>query len=209
MRHLLTASVLILLLVLVAPAVTRAVSGAAPNADSPIAAMTDDEKTLNLQSRLGEIQLVREGDQLLIYHNGHTLSPDQYFKLIDAQQHRRDAGGPLFTLFNITTLAGVIWVAMGLLGQLLFTGRMLVQWVVSEKEKRSVVPPIFWHMSLAGASMLLAYFIWRKDIVGVLGQATGWGIYARNVYLIRKSRITATRTAEARAPASGNAPQPS
>lgn len=188
MRFLLLVAILTAPLWLASP--TPAVAAPPPSATS------EDEKTLNLQSRLGEIDILRDGDQILIQHNGHTLTPAQYFTLIDAQQHRRDAGGPLFTLFNITTLAGVVWVAVGLLGQLLFTGRMLVQWLVSEKEKRSVVPPIFWHMSLIGASMLLAYFIWRKDIVGVLGQATGWGIYARNVYLIRKSRITVTRTGE-------------
>ena len=43
---------------------------------------------------------------------------------------------------------------------------------------------IFWWMSLLGASMLLAYFIWRKDIVGILGQGLGWMIYIRNLALI-------------------------
>ena len=78
----------------------------------------------------------------------------------------------------------MIWVAVGLLGQVLFTGRMIVQWIASEKSKKSVVPTAFWWMSLIGASMLITYFIWRKDVVGILGQATGWGIYVRNLYLI-------------------------
>ena len=77
--------------------------------------------------------------------------------------------------------------ALGFLGQLLFTGRMLVQWLVSERHRRSIVPPIFWWMSLAGASMLLTYFVWRRDIVGVLGQATGWMIYSRNLWLIYRT----------------------
>ncbi|MEL7237889.1 MAG: lipid-A-disaccharide synthase N-terminal domain-containing protein [Planctomycetota bacterium] len=82
-----------------------------------------------------------------------------------------------------------MWISVGLLGQVLFTGRMLVQWIVSEKAKRSTVPPVFWWMSLIGASMLLSYFIWRRDIVGVLGQAAGWGIYLRNLWMIyRPSR---------------------
>ena len=79
---------------------------------------------------------------------------------------------------------GIAWVGIGLLGQLLFAGRMLVQWLTSEKRGRSTVPVAFWWMSLTGASMLLVYFIWRKDVVGVLGQSTGWLIYARNLYLI-------------------------
>ena len=138
--------------------------------------------------------MVREAGELRVQHDGQTLTAEQYLALIEKQQARRDAGGPLFALFNITTWFGVLWVALGLLGQVLFTGRMLVQWLASEKEKRSVVPPMFWYMSLAGATMLLVYFVWRKDIVGVLGQSTGWAIYARNVYLIRQHRITVTRS---------------
>ena len=73
---------------------------------------------------------------------------------------------------------------LGLLGQVLFTGRMLIQWLASERERRSVVPVAFWWMSLAGASMLLVYFLWRKDIIGVLGQSAGWVVYTRNLWLI-------------------------
>ena len=71
------------------------------------------------------------------------------------------------------------WVGLGLLGQVLFTGRMIVQWLASEKQKRSVIPVAFWWMSLGGATMLIISFIWRVDIVGILGQATGWFIYLR------------------------------
>ncbi|MEM9418241.1 MAG: lipid-A-disaccharide synthase N-terminal domain-containing protein [Planctomycetota bacterium] len=188
MRHVF-APLLLALSLLVIPAV-----GQAP---ATIDADSEDVKTLNLQGRIGDLELVREGDELRVQHNGHTLSADEYLAMIEMQQARRDAGGPLFKLFNITTAFGILWVAVGLLGQVLFTGRMVVQWIVSEKEKRSIVPPIFWYMSLAGATMLMIYFIWRKDIVGVLGQSTGWFIYARNVALIRKTRITVTRTGPA------------
>lgn len=87
-------------------------------------------------------------------------------------------------LLNVSSPTGFVWVTLGLLGQVLFTGRMLVQWLVSEKNRRSTVPPAFWWMSLAGASMLLVYFVWRKEPIGVLGQATGWFIYVRNLLLI-------------------------
>ncbi|MEM1109232.1 MAG: lipid-A-disaccharide synthase N-terminal domain-containing protein [Planctomycetota bacterium] len=153
-------------------------------------------ESVNLQSRVGDLEVVRDGERLLIQHHDQTLTAEQYVALVEAQQQRRDAGGPLFKLFNITTAVGIAWVAVGLLGQLLFTGRMIVQWLASERDKRSVVPPIFWHISLAGATMLLVYFVWRKDIVGVLGQSAGWAIYARNLYLLRKARITVTRTGE-------------
>ena len=89
-----------------------------------------------------------------------------------------------FTVLNITSPLNAIWVVIGLGGQVLFAGRLVVQWVASEKQRRSVVPNAFWWMALGGASMLLVYFIWRKDIVGIIGQATGWFIYIRNLYFI-------------------------
>ncbi len=113
------------------------------------------------------------------------LTPDEFSRFYYDQQTTR---GWLSTIFNVTSPAGLVWVAIGLSGQLLFTGRMLVQWFTSEKSKRSVVPVSFWWMSLVGATMLLIYFIWRRDIVGILGQSTGWIIYLRNLVLIRRSR---------------------
>jgi len=52
----------------------------------------------------------------------------------------------------------------------------------------AAVPPAFWWMSLGGAAMLLAYFAWRKDIVGLIGQGTGFLIYARNLWLLRRAK---------------------
>lgn len=89
-----------------------------------------------------------------------------------------------YRVMNISSSAGLAWVGLGLAGQLLFTGRMIVQWLASEKHRRSVIPVAFWWMSLIGATMLLVYFTWRRDIVGVLGQAAGWFIYVRNLWLI-------------------------
>jgi len=113
------------------------------------------------------------------------LTPDELAARLDEENRHRTL---LFSLFNITHTAGIAWVVMGLLGQVLFTGRMVLQWLVSERHQRSVVPVGFWWMSLAGASMLLVYFIWRQDIVGVLGQSTGWIIYTRNLWLIYRER---------------------
>lgn len=91
-------------------------------------------------------------------------------------------------LFNTTSPIGIAWVSLGLGGQAIFMGRMLVQWFVSEKSKRSVIPVSFWWMSLIGSTMLLVYFIWRRDLVGILGNATGWVVYIRNLVLIYRSR---------------------
>jgi lipid-A-disaccharide synthase-like uncharacterized protein len=109
------------------------------------------------------------------------VRPDELTARIE-QDHRHRRW--IYRLLNITSPVGFAWVTLGLLGQVLFTGRMLLQWLTSERAHRSVVPVGFWWMSLAGASMLLVYFIWRRDIVGVLGQSAGWLIYMRNLYLI-------------------------
>ncbi len=120
---------------------------------------------------------------LLQQHDGRTvaLEPAEFAQRLYFEQSQR----PWYMiLLNITSVWGVLWVTIGLGGQVLFTGRMIVQWLVSERSRRSVVPVAFWWMSLTGATMLLVYFAWRKDIVGILGQSTGWFIYVRNLWLI-------------------------
>ncbi len=112
------------------------------------------------------------------------LTPVEFADRVYSEQSRQSWWN---RLLNITSPVGIAWVALGFLGQLLFTGRMLVQWLVSEKHRRSVVPPVFWWMSLGGASMLMVYFLWRRDIVGVVGQLTGWTIYLRNLWLIYRA----------------------
>jgi len=75
------------------------------------------------------------------------------------------------------------WLALGMLGQLLFSGRFLVQWIASERLKASVVPRSFWYLSLAGGATLLAYAIAKRDPVFILGQGGGLLIYIRNLWL--------------------------
>ena len=94
----------------------------------------------------------------------------------------------LLRAFNVTNYGSLLWVGLGLGGQLLFSGRMFVQWLTSEKKRQSVVPPAFWFMSLGGGVLLAAYFIWRQDLIGVLGQSSGLVIYARNIRLLYKHR---------------------
>ena len=113
------------------------------------------------------------------------LRPDEFIAWIDRDTRQRRF---LYRLLNITSPIGIAWVLLGLLGQVAFAGRMVFQWLVSEKHKRSVVPVGFWWMSLIGATMMLVYFVWRRDIVGVLGQTTGWMIYLRNLWLIHRER---------------------
>jgi lipid-A-disaccharide synthase-like uncharacterized protein len=84
-----------------------------------------------------------------------------------------------------------LWVAIGLAGQGAFAMRLLLQWIQSERRKRSVVPIAFWYWSLAGGLTLLAYAIHRRDPVFILGQLFGVVIYLRNLYLIRAASRTA------------------
>lgn len=101
----------------------------------------------------------------------------------------------LFRLLNITSWASLVWIGIGLVGQLAFSSRFLVQWLVSEKSRRAVVPESFWWMSMIGGIALFAYFIWRQDPIGILGQSSGLVIYARNLRLIYKHRRREARAA--------------
>jgi len=91
----------------------------------------------------------------------------------------------LMKLLQIGSGYELAWVIIGLAGQAMFMLRFLVQWVVSERARRSVIPVSFWYFSLAGAAVLLAYAIYRKDPVFILGQALGFIVYLRNLRLIR------------------------
>ena len=82
----------------------------------------------------------------------------------------------------------MLWLIIGFIGQGLFSARFLVQWLVSERQKRSIIPEAFWYLSLAGGLTLLTYAIHRKDPVFILGQSVGSFIYLRNLYFIRRDR---------------------
>jgi lipid-A-disaccharide synthase-like uncharacterized protein len=81
-----------------------------------------------------------------------------------------------------------IWLTIGLLGQGLFFMRFFLQWLASEKAGRSVIPIAFWWFSVAGGLTLLIYALWRRDPVFIIGQASGFLIYARNLYLVNKEQ---------------------
>jgi lipid-A-disaccharide synthase-like uncharacterized protein len=84
-----------------------------------------------------------------------------------------------------------LWLlCVGLFGQTMFFSRFLVQWMVSEKAKKSVFPMAFWYLSLAGGSILFIYAYQRNDPVIMIGQAVGLFVYTRNVML--RKRETAT-----------------
>jgi lipid-A-disaccharide synthase-like uncharacterized protein len=79
-----------------------------------------------------------------------------------------------------------LWLAIGLLGQALFSARFFVQWIASERRRRSVVPRAFWYFSVGGGLTLLAYAIYRRDPVFIIGQGAGLFVYARNLWFIHR-----------------------
>jgi lipid-A-disaccharide synthase-like uncharacterized protein len=83
-----------------------------------------------------------------------------------------------------------IWLAVGFAGQALFSMRFLVQWLASERERRSVIPLSFWYFSVLGGLTLLAYALYRADPVFIVGQLGGVFIYGRNLHFILLERRT-------------------
>ncbi|MEI6138663.1 MAG: lipid-A-disaccharide synthase N-terminal domain-containing protein [Mariniphaga sp.] len=76
-----------------------------------------------------------------------------------------------------------LWIyAIGFTAQVLFTSRMVVQWIQSEKAGKPISPLIFWQLSLLGSILFLAYGILRHDFAIVLGQALVYYIYVRNLH---------------------------
>ena len=80
------------------------------------------------------------------------------------------------------------WILIGFAGQALFMMRFIVQWIASEKAKKSVIPDLFWYFSIGGGLVLLSYAIYRGDPVFIFGQALGFFIYMRNLYFVLRDR---------------------
>lgn len=83
-----------------------------------------------------------------------------------------------------------LWIVVGFAGQSLFMMRFLHQWIASEKARRSVVPEAFWFFSLAGGIILLIYALHRQDPVFALGQGLGLFVYARNLRLLKREKVS-------------------
>ena len=80
------------------------------------------------------------------------------------------------------------WLSIGLGAQAFFSMRFVVQWIISERRKASVVPLAFWLFSVCGGLMLLTYAIHRRDPVFVIGELVTTSIYLRNLQLLRRAR---------------------
>lgn len=157
-----------------------------------VPAPVDWNGRIDLQQRLKDVEVERTdaGDFVTLRtpDGDERVSAEEFLDRLWGAQQDVASHGWFYRVLNITTPLGVAWVVLGFAGQALFTGRMLLQWWASEKQKRSIVPESFWWASLFGGLMLLVYFVWRKDVVGVIGQSTGAFVYARNLVLIHRHR---------------------
>src|ERR1700753_272827 len=90
-------------------------------------------------------------------------------------------------LHDVFVLQFDAWVVVGFAAQALFSARFVVQWIASERAGRSVVPTAFWVFSIGGGFMLLAYAVYRKDPVFIIGQAFGVFVYLRNLQFVIRS----------------------
>ncbi|KAA0684636.1 MULTISPECIES: lipid-A-disaccharide synthase N-terminal domain-containing protein [Azospirillum] len=90
--------------------------------------------------------------------------------------------------YQSQSTADLIWVGVGFFAQALFMMRFVVQWIASERARRSIVPDLFWYFSIGGGVLLLAYSIQRGDPVFMFGQGLGLIIYFRNLYFVLNNR---------------------
>lgn len=97
-------------------------------------------------------------------------------------------------MYDIFVAKFDFWLAFGLLAQLAFAARFLVQWIASERAGKSVVPLAFWFFSIGGGVMTLIYGLVKREPIIIFGQLLSNIIYVRNVMLIFKSRQKASQT---------------
>ena len=95
-------------------------------------------------------------------------------------------------LYDVFVARFDFWLAFGIVAQLLFTARFIVQWLASEKAGKSVMPLAFWFLSIAGGGMTLVYGLVRREPIIIMGQALAVVIYVRNIMLIVKERRSRT-----------------
>jgi lipid-A-disaccharide synthase-like uncharacterized protein len=99
------------------------------------------------------------------------------------------------------------WDAVGFVGQTVFFGRFIVQWIASEKKQRNVLPVAFWYLSIIGAFVTLLYYIHLGRLPLILAGLASMVIYGRNLRIWFNRRTKRRGLVFASAPAqTGYAP---
>ncbi len=110
---------------------------------------------------------------------------------------------PLVPVFAATWIGqehrvwGLDWsylTLLGLMGNVVFSTRFLIQWMASEKKGESVIPVSFWYWSIFGSVIMCLYFIFKRDPVGILAYLPNSFIYLRNLHLIRKRQVMTAKS---------------
>ena len=92
-------------------------------------------------------------------------------------------------LYEVFVVRFDAWAVLGFMAQAMFSARFIVQWIASERARRSIIPTAFWWFSIAGGALLFVYSLHRKDPVFIAGQGAGLFIYARNImFVLREQR---------------------
>jgi lipid-A-disaccharide synthase-like uncharacterized protein len=97
-------------------------------------------------------------------------------------------------LYDIFIAKFDFWLAFGLIAQLAFAARFLVQWIASERAGKSVVPLAFWFFSIGGGLLTLIYGLVKREPVIIIGQLASNIIYVRNLMLIFKNHAKGSET---------------
>jgi lipid-A-disaccharide synthase-like uncharacterized protein len=97
-------------------------------------------------------------------------------------------------MFDVFVAKFDFWLAFGLVAQMMFAARFLVQWIASERAGKSVVPIAFWFFSMGGGLMTLLYGLVKREPVIIFGQLLANVIYVRNIMLILKHHATGSQT---------------
>jgi lipid-A-disaccharide synthase-like uncharacterized protein len=100
-------------------------------------------------------------------------------------------------LYNVFVLKLSWIVVVGFAGQLMFSARFIVQWIASERARKSVIPVTFWFFSIGGGLLSFAYALTIKDPVFILGQGFGVFVYLRNLYFVYLERRSSGTVAAA------------
>ena len=90
--------------------------------------------------------------------------------------------------YNVFFLKLNWYVLIGIAGQALFTMRFVVQWIATERARKSVFPTAFWFFSIGGGLLLFGYALAKRDPVFILGQGFGLFVYLRNLYFVYRER---------------------
>lgn len=90
---------------------------------------------------------------------------------------------------NIVGFNVDLWTAWGLLAQGVFLASFVFQWLVSEKEKKSVIPTGFWILRIVASLMLMIYVLHRRDLVFLVSLFFQMAIYSRNISLIKNAQV--------------------